>query len=97
MDKNKQKKPIRKVRTGVVISSKMDKTVVVNVTRVFRHKLYKKIIRSRKKYMAHDEKNKCKIGDMVRIIEAKPISKMKRWVVTEILKRGKDDSSSGNT
>tara|TARA_B100000674_G_C37029128_1_gene553416 strand:+ start:149 stop:382 length:234 start_codon:yes stop_codon:yes gene_type:complete len=67
--------------SGVVVSSNSDKTIIVNVTRRIKHKLYKKIIRQTKKYHAHDEKNEYNIGDVVSIIESKPISKLKKWVV----------------
>ena len=77
----------RKVLVGQIISNKMDKTVVVNVERVRRHKLFGKVVRDRKRYKAHDEMNSCRVGDLVRIIESQPISKEKRWVVTEILER----------
>jgi len=77
----------RKVLVGQIISNKMDKTVVVNVERVRRHKLFGKVIRDRKRYKAHDEMNACQVGDLVRIIESQPISKEKRWAVSEILER----------
>ncbi|SVD12857.1 uncharacterized protein METZ01_LOCUS365711 [marine metagenome] len=67
--------------TGTVVSSNADKTIVVKVTRRVKHKLYKKIISLSKKYHAHDENNKFKVGDSVRIIESKPISKLKSWIV----------------
>jgi len=70
---------------GRVTSNKMDKTVVVVVERLKRHPLYKKVIRVRKKFKAHDADNACQIGDMVRIVESRPLSKEKRWVVEEIL------------
>jgi len=73
--------------TGFVTSNKMDKTVVVEVTRTYRHKLYKKVVHSKRKLMAHDELG-CQIGDEVRIVESRPISRHKRWVVEEILRRG---------
>jgi small subunit ribosomal protein S17 len=76
----------RRRMTGVVTSDKMDKTVVVEVTRTYRHRLYKKVIHNRKRYMAHDELG-CQIGDSVRIVESQPISRHKRWVVEEILRR----------
>jgi small subunit ribosomal protein S17 len=76
----------RRRLTGVVTSNKMDKTVVVEVIRTFRHKLYKKVVHDRKRMMAHDEKG-CVIGDHVRIVESKPISRNKHWVVEEILRR----------
>jgi small subunit ribosomal protein S17 len=75
----------RKVLTGTVISDKMDKTVVVSVERTHRHPLYGKVVRTHKKYHAHDEENECHEGDMVRIREARPMSKLKRWVVIETL------------
>ena len=77
----------RKRLTGQVVSDKMDKTVVVVVTRTKRHPLYKKVIRQKKRYMAHDADNSCRVGDSVRIVESRPISKTKRWVVEEILER----------
>jgi small subunit ribosomal protein S17 len=77
----------RKVRVGVVVSDKMDKTVVVAVTRSFRHPLYGKTIRRTKKYMAHDEENACRVGDRVEIVETRPLSRRKRWRVRAILER----------
>jgi small subunit ribosomal protein S17 len=79
----------RKRRIGVVVSDKMDKTVVVVVERLVRHPLYKKVLRRRKKYYAHDENNKCKIGDIVEIMETRPLSKLKRWRVVRIIERAK--------
>ncbi len=78
----------RKVREGTVVSDKMTQTVVVAVHSAIRHPLYKKTIRRVRKYMAHDEEEKAKIGDRVRIVEAAPISKQKRWRVAEVLSRG---------
>lgn len=80
---------IRKTQIGMVVSDKMDKTVVVNVTRDFMHPLYKKVVRIKKKIKAHDEKNECHIGDRVLLMETRPISKEKRWRVTEIIERAK--------
>ncbi len=77
----------RKHLVGVVVSDKMDKTAVVSVERRYRHPLYKKVVRSSKKYMAHDEKNRCRIGDKVRIVESRPMSRHKRWMVEDILER----------
>jgi small subunit ribosomal protein S17 len=71
--------------TGVVTSNKMDKTVVVEISRTFRHPLYKKVVYTRKHVMAHDNLG-CKIGDQVRIVESRPISRHKRWVVEEIIR-----------
>jgi small subunit ribosomal protein S17 len=76
----------RKVRTGVVISNKMDKTVVVEVSRTMIHPVYKKYIRRRKRFMAHDEENRCRIGDEVMIVETKPLSRHKHWRVRKILR-----------
>lgn len=77
----------KKIFTGKVVSDKMDKTVVVEVARLVQHPLYKKTVKYRKKFMAHDEQNRCKIGDIVSIVETRPLSKRKRWVVLDILKR----------
>jgi small subunit ribosomal protein S17 len=76
----------RRRLTGVVTSNKMEKSVVVEVTRTFRHPLYKKVVHTRKRVMAHDEKG-CEIGDQVRLVESRPISRNKHWVVEEILRR----------
>ena len=78
----------RKVRLGQVVSDKMDKTVVVEVSGPKRHPLYKKIIRRVVRYKAHDEKNECQVGDKVRIVETRPLSREKRWRVAEILVKG---------
>jgi small subunit ribosomal protein S17 len=78
---------MRKVRDGVVVSAKMDKTVVVAVVRQVRHSMYGKFIRRTKKYYAHDESKGCAVGDTVRIIETKPLSKLKRWRVESIVRR----------
>ncbi len=80
----------RKVtKTGIVISDKMDKTIVVNVERQYKHPLYKKIVRRHKKFKAHDENNDCNVGDTVLIVESKPISKDKKWVLSKIIERRK--------
>lgn len=79
----------RKELVGRVASDKMDKTVVVVVKRTTRHRLYGKVLRRAKKYKAHDERNECRIGDQVRIIESRPLSREKRWQVIEILDRAK--------
>lgn len=73
----------KKVYTGTVVSNKMDKTVVVAVKRLFQHPVYKKTVKRVTKFKAHDEKDKCQIGDIVKIVETKPLSKEKRWVVIE--------------
>jgi len=77
----------RKVREGLVVSDKMDKTVVVAVETRKVHPLYKKAIRVTKKYKAHDENNTCKIGDKVKIVETRPLSREKRWRVIEIMSK----------
>ena len=80
----------RKVtKTGIVVSDKMDKTIVVRVERQFKHPLYKKIVRKHKKFKAHDENNECNIGDVVMISESRPISRDKRWVLSKIIERRK--------
>jgi len=80
----------RKERIGVVISDKMNKTRVVLVERFYIHPKYKKEVKARKKYYVHDENNECKVGDVVRIMETRPLSKLKRWRVVEIIKRAKE-------
>ena len=80
---------LRKVRTGKVVSYKMDKTVVVEIIDSVKHPLYKKFIKSTTRFKAHDENNECKIGDTVEITETRPLSKDKRWRVSEILERAK--------
>jgi small subunit ribosomal protein S17 len=84
----------RRRMTGVVTSDKMEKTVVVEVTRTYRHRLYKKVVHSRKRFMAHDELGS-KIGDQVQIVESQPISRHKRWVVEAIL--GHDEAAADTT
>jgi small subunit ribosomal protein S17 len=79
----------RKVREGVVTSDKMDKTVVVKVQDLVQHPLYKRVIKRTSKFKAHDEENRCGIGDKVRIMETRPLSKDKNWRVTEILEKAK--------
>ncbi len=80
----------RKVtKVGVVVSDKMDKTIVVRVKRQFMHPLYKKFVRLDKKFKAHDEKNDCHIGDTVEIQECRPLSKQKRWELSKIIERSK--------
>jgi len=79
----------RKVRMGVVVSNKMDKSIVVRVDRTMKHPIYKKVIRRSKKYMAHDPENTCQIGDTVRIMECRPLSARKRWRLVEVVSRSK--------
>ncbi|MEW6620801.1 MAG: 30S ribosomal protein S17 [bacterium] len=80
-----QRKP-RKVKVGTVISNKMDKTVVVSVVSAVKHPLYKKVIKRRSKFYAHDEKNICQVGSQVSIMETRPLSKLKHWRVVEVVK-----------
>jgi small subunit ribosomal protein S17 len=90
MSANEQiERPSRKVRQGYVVSDKMDKTVVVRVDRRTTHPLYRKTITLSKRYHAHDETNDVKVGDLVRITETRPLSKSKRWRVTEVVERAK--------
>ncbi len=77
----------KKVYTGKVLSDRMDKTVVVGVTRLYQHPVYKKTVKKLTKFKAHDEENRCKAGDTVSIIEARPLSKEKRWAVLELIKK----------
>ena len=78
----------RKTRQGIVVSDKMDKSILVRVERTVRHRLYKKVIRRAKRYMAHDEKNDCRVGDIVRIMECRPLSRNKRWRLLDIVRKG---------
>lgn len=80
---------LRKERTGVVISNKMDKTIVVASKFKEKHPIYGKFVAKTKKYHAHDEKNDCQIGDTVRIRESRPLSKTKRWRLVEIIEKAK--------
>lgn len=80
---------LRKTRTGKVVSNKMDKTIVVAVEDHVKHPLYKKIIKRTYKLQAHDENNECNIGDTVKVMETRPLSKTKRWRLVEIIERVK--------
>ena len=80
---------LRKVRVGEVVSDKMDKSIVVSVERREKHPKYGKFIKKTKKFMAHDDKNECGVGDTVRIMETRPLSKLKRWRMVEILEKAK--------
>ena len=80
---------LRKVRTGIVVSNKMDKTIVVAVQDRVKHPLYKKIVDRTYELKAHDENNDCNIGDRVRVMETRPLSKDKRWRLVEIIERAK--------
>ncbi len=85
---------VRKKMTGVVIGNKMDKTAMVLVSRLTRHRTYMKYVRIQKKYMAHDPQNRCQVGDRVKIIESRPISKNKKWQVLDIIKESAMRESS---
>lgn len=80
---------LRKTRTGKVVSDKMDKTIVVAIEEHVKHPLYKKVVKNTYKLKAHDENNECKIGDTVKVMETRPLSKDKRWRLVEILERAK--------
>ena len=80
---------LRKARTGFVVSSGMDKTVVVRVVDLKQHPMYKKVVRRSVKFKAHDEQNECGVGDRVRIMETRPLSKSKRWRVVEIVEKAR--------
>ena len=80
---------LRKTRTGKVVSDKMDKTIVVAVENHVKHPLYKKIVKDTYKLKAHDENNECRIGDTVKVMETRPLSKDKRWRLVEIVERAK--------
>ncbi len=80
---------LRKIRIGVVSSNKMDKTVTVAVERKVKHPMYGKFLKKTTKFHAHDEKNECSIGDLVKIMETRPLSKTKRWRLVEVLEKVK--------
>ncbi|HMQ47745.1 MAG TPA: 30S ribosomal protein S17 [Saprospiraceae bacterium] len=84
-----EERNLRKQRVGVVTSNKMDKTIAVSVERKLRHPIYGKFVKKTKKFFAHDEQNSCNIGDVVRIMETRPMSKLKRWRVVEIVEKAK--------
>jgi small subunit ribosomal protein S17 len=84
-----EKRGLRKERIGIVTSNKMEKSVVIAVERKVKHPKYKKFIKMTSKFMAHDEKNECNIGDTVRIMETRPLSKSKCWRLVEIVERAK--------
>lgn len=77
----------RKVRTGRVTSDKMDKSITVAVERTYQHPVYKKVVRRTKRVLAHDESNQCQVGDVVRIVESKPLSRRKRWRLQRIVSK----------
>ncbi len=83
------KRNVRKVRLGTVVSDKMDKTIVVRIDRTMRHPVYERIIRTSSKLYAHDEKNDAHVGDLVRVMETRPLSTIKRWRLVEVVERAK--------
>ena len=87
---------LRKTRTGVVVSNKMDKTIVVAIRENVRHPLYKKVIKRTYKLSAHDENNQCGIGDTVTVMETRPLSKTKRWRLVEIVSKAKTIKNNVN-
>ncbi len=86
---NKIERNLRKTRTGVVSSNKMDKTITVKVERKIKHPLYGKFLKKTTSFHAHDEKNECSIGDTVKIMESRPMSKTKRWRLVEVVEKVK--------
>jgi small subunit ribosomal protein S17 len=86
---NKIVRNLRKTRVGVVSSNKMDKTITVKVERKIKHPLYGKFLKKTTSFHAHDEKNECSIGDIVKIMESRPLSKTKRWILVEVVEKVK--------
>ena len=86
----------RKTLLGEVVSDRMHKTITVRVERRVRHPIYERVIKRSKKYHAHDERNQCQIGDVVRIVETRPLSRTKRWRLQEIVRRRIEDTSKSN-
>lgn len=84
-----EQRKLRKQRIGLVVSNKMDKTIAVEIERRLQHPIYGKYVKKSKKFIAHDENNECTIGDTVRIMETRPLSRRKRWRLVEILERAK--------
>ncbi len=80
---------LRKIRTGVVTSNKMDKTITIAIERKVKHPLYGKFVKKTSKFHAHDEKNECSIGDTVKVMETRPMSKLKRWRLVEVVEKVK--------
>lgn len=89
MESSAEKRSLRKVRIGKVVSNKMQKSIVVSIERRVPHPIYKKYFRKTTKLMAHDEKNEAQIGDIVKIMETRPLSKSKRWRLVEIVEKAK--------
>ncbi|HUQ93148.1 MAG TPA: 30S ribosomal protein S17 [Bryobacteraceae bacterium] len=91
-----EKKPNKQEKVGQVVSANMQKTIVVQVTRKTAHPLYKRIVTKRKKFYAHDETGEAKVGDTVRIIECRPVSRLKRWNLAEIVRRAVQVGAEAN-
>jgi small subunit ribosomal protein S17 len=89
MTEQAAKDPIRKELVGEVVSDKMDKTIVVEVSRRVRHARYQKVLTKYKKFYAHDEKNEAGVGDKVRIVDSRPLSKLKRWTLVQVLEKAR--------
>ena len=89
MTEQSTKDPIRKELVGEVVSDKMDKTIVVEVSRRVRHARYQKVLTKYKKFYAHDEKNEAGVGDKVRIVDSRPLSKLKRWTLVQVLEKAR--------
>ena len=83
------KRKTRQEKIGRVVSSRMDKTIVVEVSRRVPHPLYRRVVQRKKKFYAHDERNQCQVGDVVRIVESRPLSRLKRWRLAEVLRRAR--------
>ena len=84
-----EERNLRKIRTGIVISNKMSKTITVAVERKVKHPIYGKFLKKTTRFHAHDEKNECNVGDIVKIMESRPLSKTKRWRLVEIIEKAK--------
>ncbi|MBL1212977.1 MAG: 30S ribosomal protein S17 [Ignavibacteriae bacterium] len=84
-----EKRTLRKTRTGVIVSDKMDRSILVAIERKVAHPIYRKYFKKTTKLMAHDEKNECKVGDKVKIMECRPLSKRKKWRLVEIVEKAK--------
>ena len=89
MDKAPEARPRRKIRTGTVVSEKMDKTIVVRIVRILKHPRYQRVVRRSSKLMAHDEESRARLGDVVRLMETRPLSKNKRWRLVEVIEKAK--------
>jgi len=92
-----QQRGKRKTRVGTVVSDKMNRTLVVDVERVYRHPLYEKVVRSNSRCYVHDEKGEARSGDMVRIVECRPISRLKKWRILEVVKKSRGARGGAGT